>query len=101
MATYKAPLRDMRFVLYELHNGTALPEFPGLEDMTPELLDQVLEEAAKICEEVLHPLNRSGDEEGCRLENGVVREMGAPAKIIADYKAAMQAEEEAQAAGAT
>jgi len=73
MATYKAPLRDMRFVLYELHNGAALSELPGLEEMTPELLDPVLEEAAKVCEEVLFPLNRSGDEEGCRLENGVVR----------------------------
>jgi butyryl-CoA dehydrogenase len=83
MATYKAPLRDMRFVLYELHNGSALPEFPGLEDMTPELMDQVLEEAAKICEEVLQPLNRSGDEEGCRLENGVVR---TPKGFIDAYK---------------
>lgn len=73
MATYKAPLRDMRFVLYELHDGAALPNLPGFEDMTPELIDPVLEEAAKICEEVLFPLNRSGDEEGCRLENGVVR----------------------------
>ena len=38
-----------------------------------DLIDPVLEEAAKVCEEVLHPLNRSGDEEGCTLENGVVR----------------------------
>lgn len=73
MATYKAPLRDMRFVLYELHDGATLAELPGFEDMTSELIDPVLEEAAKICEEVLFPLNRSGDEEGCRLENGVVR----------------------------
>ena len=34
MATYKAPLRDMRFVLYELHDGATLSELPGLEDMT-------------------------------------------------------------------
>jgi butyryl-CoA dehydrogenase len=73
MATYKAPLRDMRFVLYELHDGAALSSLPGLEDMTPELFDPVLEEAAKVCEEVLFPLNRSGDEEGCHFENGVVR----------------------------
>lgn len=73
MATYKAPLRDMRFVLYELHDGAALSALPGLEDMTPELFDPVLEEAAKICEEVLFPLNRPGDEEGCVLDNGVVR----------------------------
>lgn len=73
MANYKAPLRDMRFVLYELHGGEELSSLPGLEDMTPDLLDQVLEEAAKVCEEVLHPINRSGDEEGCVYENGTVR----------------------------
>jgi 3-(methylsulfanyl)propanoyl-CoA dehydrogenase len=73
MPSYKAPLRDMRFVLYELHDGAALPELPGYEEFTPDLVNPVLDEAAKICEEVLHPLNRSGDEEGCTLENGVVR----------------------------
>ena len=83
MATYKAPLRDMQFVLYELHDGAALSELPGLEDMTPELLDPILEEAAKICEEVLLPLNRSGDEEGCSLENGTVR---TPKGFIEAYK---------------
>jgi butyryl-CoA dehydrogenase len=83
MATYKAPLRDMRFVLYELHDGAALSSLPGLEDMTPELFDPVLEEAAKVCEEVLFPLNRSGDEEGCQFENGVVR---TPKGFIEAYK---------------
>src|SRR5215471_13601002 len=73
MVTYKAPLRDMRFVLYELHRGDALAQLPGFEEMTPDLIDPVLEEAAKLCEEVLLPLNRSGDEEGCSIENGVVR----------------------------
>jgi butyryl-CoA dehydrogenase len=73
MANYKAPLRDMRFVLYELHGGDKLSHLPGLEDMTPDLIDPVLEEAAKVCEEVLHPLNRSGDEEGCTWDNGTVR----------------------------
>ena len=73
MVTYKAPLRDMRFVLYELHRGDALAQLPGFEEMTPDLIDPVLEEAAKLCEEVLFPLNRSGDEEGCLFENGVVR----------------------------
>jgi butyryl-CoA dehydrogenase len=83
MATYKAPLRDMRFVLYELHDGAALSSLPGLEDMTPELFDPVLEEAAKVCEEVLFPLNRSGDEEGCQFENGVVR---TPKGFVEAYK---------------
>lgn len=73
MASYKAPLRDMRFVLFELMGGDDLSSLPGFEEFTRDLIDPVLEEAAKVCEEVLHPLNRSGDEEGCALENGVVR----------------------------
>jgi len=73
MASYTAPLRDMRFVLYELLEGDALTGLPGYEDFTRDLIDPVLEEAGKICAEVLHPLNRSGDEEGCTLENGMVR----------------------------
>ncbi len=72
MQTYKAPLRDMRFVLHELHESADLSGLPGMEEMTPDLLDSVLEEASKVVEEVLLPLNASGDEEGCRLENGIV-----------------------------
>ena len=73
MASYKAPLRDMRFVFFELMGGDDIASLPGYEEFTRDLIDPVLEEAAKVCEEVLHPLNRSGDEEGCTLENGVVR----------------------------
>ena len=73
MQTYKAPLRDMRFVLHELHDSAALTRLSGLEDVSPELMDSILEEAAKLAEEVLLPVNASGDEIGCVLENGVVR----------------------------
>ncbi|ABC22109.1 acyl-CoA dehydrogenase C-terminal domain-containing protein [Rhodospirillum rubrum] len=73
MAGYKAPLRDMRYVLYDLFDGASLTTLPGYEEFTADLIDPVLEEAAKICEDVLQPLNRPGDEEGCVLENGVVR----------------------------
>ncbi|MBY0432276.1 MAG: acyl-CoA dehydrogenase family protein, partial [Rhodospirillales bacterium] len=73
MAIYKAPLRDMRFVLTELFDGQSLSALPGHEEHSPDVVDAVLEEAAKLCEEVLFPLNRSGDEEGCAVENGVVR----------------------------
>ena len=73
MASYKAPLRDMRFVLFELMGGDQIAALPGYEEFTRDLIDPVLEEAAKICEGVLHPINRSGDEEGCTFENGVVR----------------------------
>ncbi|HTH16878.1 MAG TPA: acyl-CoA dehydrogenase C-terminal domain-containing protein [Magnetospirillum sp.] len=73
MAEYKAPLRDMRFVLFELMGGDDLASLPGYEEFTRDLIDPVLEEAAKVCEQVLHPLNRTGDEEGCHYENGTVR----------------------------
>jgi alkylation response protein AidB-like acyl-CoA dehydrogenase len=72
MQNYTAPLRDMRFVLHELHDGTSLNHLPGLEEATPELLDTVLEEAAKLIGTVLVPLNASGDAEGCRWDDGVV-----------------------------
>src|SRR5258708_26371852 len=49
------------------------PPLPGLEEVTPDTVDAVLEAAAELSEEVLFPLNRSGDEEGSIFENGVVR----------------------------
>ena len=73
MPIYKAPLEDVRFVLDEIVGAGALSTLPGYEDATPDLIAQVLEEGAKLCEEVLFPLNQSGDAEGCRFENGVVR----------------------------
>jgi alkylation response protein AidB-like acyl-CoA dehydrogenase len=73
MTVYKAPLRDFRFVLDELLDVSALAKLPGYEEATPEIFAAVLEEGGKLCEEVLFPLNRSGDEEGCTYENGVVR----------------------------
>jgi butyryl-CoA dehydrogenase len=63
----------MRFVLHELLEAERLAELPGYEEATPDLVDAVLEEGAKLAETVLLPINRSGDEEGCVLENGVVR----------------------------
>ena len=73
MAEYKAPIRDMRFVLHELMSVEDLSKLDGYEDATPDLIDAVLDEAGKVTENVLFPLNRSGDEEGCTYENGVVR----------------------------
>jgi alkylation response protein AidB-like acyl-CoA dehydrogenase len=84
MPIYKAPLEDMRFVLHELYDSKTIAELPGAEDFTPELLDSVLEEAAKLTEEVLFPINQSGDLEGCTFENGVVR---TPAGFKAAYDA--------------
>ncbi len=74
MVTYAAPLDDIRFCLTELFDYEAtVAALPGYEEATPDLIDAVLEEAAKFCENELLPLNRSGDEEGCTFENGVVR----------------------------
>ena len=68
---YKAPLRDMRFVLHELMDVAGHCELLG-NGLDRELIDGVLEEAARYAGEVVAPLNRSGDEEGCTLENGRV-----------------------------
>ena len=73
MTLYKAPLREYRFVLQELFDAGELAKLPGYEEATPDLIQSVLEEGGRLCEEVLFPLNRSGDEEGCTFENGVVR----------------------------
>src|ERR1700737_3044884 len=73
MHIYTAPLRDMRFVLHELHDSTSLTHLTGLEEITPDLVNSILEEAAKFICSTLLPLNASGDAEGCHYENGVVR----------------------------
>ncbi len=73
MQVYEAPIRDMRFVLDELWVDDGFGDIPALEEFDSDLTSAILEEAAKFSREVLLPLNRSGDEEGCVLENGVVR----------------------------
>jgi alkylation response protein AidB-like acyl-CoA dehydrogenase len=72
MPTYKAPLDDMKFVLNDVIDYKRLTELPGYGEFDNETAMAVLEGAAQFCEEVLHPLNQSGDAEGCRIENGVV-----------------------------
>ena len=74
MAQYTPPLRDIGFVLHEVHGAIGqLQQLPDHADLTRELVDQVLEEGGKFCAEVLFPINRSGDEEGCTYAGGVVR----------------------------
>ncbi len=72
---YTAPLRDMQFVLHELLEVEKhYQEMPRHAEVGRELLDQVIEEGGRFCAEVLHPINRSGDEEGCTLSaDGQVR----------------------------
>jgi len=72
MPVYKAPLDDIRFVLHDVLKADSLSELRGYEDFSGELGDQILEEGAKICEQVLFPINLSGDQEGCRFDDGNV-----------------------------
>jgi alkylation response protein AidB-like acyl-CoA dehydrogenase len=73
MPAYKAPLREIKFILTEVLRAENLPQqIPDFAEATPDVIDAILEEAAKFCEEVLQPLNHPGDEEGCHFENGVV-----------------------------
>lgn len=74
MADYKAPLRDIRFVLNEVFEADKLwQSLPGLEGtIDAETADAMLEEAGKLTSQTIAPLNRNGDEEGARWDNGVV-----------------------------
>jgi alkylation response protein AidB-like acyl-CoA dehydrogenase len=66
---YKAPLRDQRFVLHELLDvSSQYRSMPVHASLDADTIDQVIEEAGKFCSEVLFPLNRSGDEEGCHYD---------------------------------
>ncbi len=71
MSTYRAPLRDMQFVLRELAGIDDIAKLPGYEE-SAEVLDSILEEAAAFASGVLDPLNRSGDVEGCTWNDGTV-----------------------------
>src|SRR5579863_3638832 len=63
---YRAPLREMRFVLEELLGSARLGTAAHLPDYSDELAQSVLEEAARFAENVLAPLNRPGDVSGAR-----------------------------------
>ncbi len=73
MARYTPPLRDMQFVMHELLDvESTLKTLPPYADTSRDLIEQVLDEGGKFCSEVLFPLNRSGDEEGCHWNDGEV-----------------------------
>jgi alkylation response protein AidB-like acyl-CoA dehydrogenase len=72
MNDYQAPLADMRFVLRELLALEQLAELPGFGEVTADVAEAVLDEAAKFASTVLSPLNRSGDLEGVRWQEGQV-----------------------------
>jgi 3-(methylthio)propanoyl-CoA dehydrogenase len=74
---YRAPLRELRFVLEELLQSQALGQYPGLADYSTDVAEAILGEAARFAETVLDPINRSGDEQGARwTPEGVVTAPG-------------------------
>jgi alkylation response protein AidB-like acyl-CoA dehydrogenase len=73
MPVYKAPVEDTLFVLNDVLGIEKYNNLPGFADATPDMLEAIAGEAAKLSEEVLFPLNRIGDLEGCtRHEDGSV-----------------------------
>ncbi|MGC3964884.1 MAG: acyl-CoA dehydrogenase [Rhodocyclaceae bacterium] len=73
MSDYKAPLEDMHFVLQHLADLRTVQSLPGCEEFTDDLIEAIFEEASKFAGGVLAPLNRVGDREGARCEDGQVR----------------------------
>ncbi len=72
MSTYSAPLKDMRFVIKELIGIDDIAALPGCGEASADVVDAVLDEAAKFAQEVLDPLNVIGDKQGARLVDGKV-----------------------------
>ena len=73
MPHYVPPIQDLQFVLTEVAELDQICALPGFADVDPDLIGAILEEAGKFASEILAPLNRVGDTEGSRLENGAVR----------------------------
>ena len=70
---YRAPLTDFSFLLDQVVDFDKVCATARFSDATPEMTEAILTEAARLCEEVMAPLNRAGDLHPARLENGVVR----------------------------
>ena len=84
MADYKVDRRDIRFVLYELLDVEKICELEAFSDFNKELFDMVIDEGAKLAEEVLAPLNKVMDEKGAQFDKGKV---SLPEEIYPAWKA--------------
>ena len=71
MPTYTAPVEDMIFLFEKLRNNKNYNEIKKYQEVTPELVKDILEEAAKINQNIILPLAKSGDENPIILENGI------------------------------
>jgi alkylation response protein AidB-like acyl-CoA dehydrogenase len=72
MSDYQAPVKDMVFAMRELAGLDEINQFPGFEEATPDLVEAVLEEASQLAGDIVAPVNRIGDEQGTRVEDGGV-----------------------------
>lgn len=68
MPQYTAPLNDMSFVLFDVLKAQDLSLCPGFEDANEEMIRAVMDEASKLAENILQPINQSGDIEGCHFD---------------------------------
>lgn len=73
MSVYRAPVEEMLFIMNEIGSLDEIAALPGYEEATPDLVAAILDEAGKLGSDVLDPINITGDQQGCTLENGVVR----------------------------
>jgi len=71
MTTYTAPINDMQYILHDVL-GISEYNVPGYDELDRDTTSAILEEAGKLASEVLAPLNSVGDQQGCKLENGLV-----------------------------
>jgi acyl-CoA dehydrogenase len=85
MPNYKAPSENALFLLNDVFHVERYANLPGFADASPDVLRAIVEEGARLCEDVLQPLNQSGDQEGCR------RDPSGSVATPTGFKAAYQA----------